>query len=125
MLPKINRVNKGQIDLIFNKGKYINSPNLTFKFIISGENKHSGFSFIVPKTVSKKAIVRNRLKRRGYAVLARYIDKLPSNLIGAFVFGKKSANSYGLPRKKNSKNSGKPVENLDNEIKILLNKLIF
>lgn len=118
MLPKSNRLDRKLVETIFKNGRFVNSVNLSFKFIknISINNK---ISFIVPKTASKKAVVRNLLRRRGYAVLKKYINQFPSGLTGVFVFGKKSVEVFG-GRKKTNYN---PIQNLENEIKNIVSKI--
>lgn len=116
MLLKKNRADKRQIDEIFKKGKSINSPNLTLKFIINSEARPNmlglassavKISFIAPKSAAKNAVRRNSLRRRGYIALAKYLDKFPAGLLGAFVF-KKPVDS---------------ILELEKEIKIILEKL--
>jgi ribonuclease P protein component len=87
MLPKKNRVDKKNIELIFKKGSFVSSPNFTFKFIFD-KNSVQRISFITPKTVSKLAVKRNFLRRKGYSVLKKYIDQFPAGLVGVFVFKK-------------------------------------
>jgi ribonuclease P protein component len=107
MLPKKNRVDKKIIEKIFQEGKFINSPNLTFKFILKKGDSTPQVSFLVPKSAVKKAVTRNLLRRKSYFVLEKYFDKLPVNLAGVFVFNKKKTSPY----------------NLEEEIKIILDKL--
>ena len=120
MLPKKNRTNKAGIDQIFKQGKSVFSGNLSFKYI---NQKEAGsvikVNFITPKTVSKKAVDRNLLRRRGYYLLAKHLDVFPTGMVGAFIFGKKSMKVFG--GRKNKKFN--PVNNLENEIKIILNKI--
>jgi len=103
MLPKKNRCNKKLIDEIFKSGRFINSANLTFKFVEICGNK--GFfvrkkesscslqkplltqiSFIAPKSVAKLAVKRNLLRRRGYVALEKYMGQFPVGLCGVFIF---------------------------------------
>jgi len=87
MLPKKNRVDKKTAEKIFKEGWFIGSPNLTLKFlIISGGQKQ--ISFVVPKTVSKKAVGRNLLRRRGYIALSKHFKNFPAGLRGVFIFKK-------------------------------------
>jgi ribonuclease P protein component len=85
MLPRKNRVNKKEVDLIFKQGRFINFPNLTFKYILTSKNLKK-ISFIAPKSVAKLAVKRNFLRRRGYNVLGKYIKQFPSGILGVFVF---------------------------------------
>ena len=119
MLPKTNRADKKAIERIFKEGRFISSPNLTLKFINSKSPETSKISFISPKTTSKKAVVRNLLRRRGYAVLEKHFDSFPSGLLSAFIFGKKGEKVFGGRKNKDYN----PIQNLENEIKIILNKL--
>ena len=120
MLSKKNRVDKKEIDLIFKKGRFVGSQNLTLKFFINlDKTKEKKISFITPKSVSKKAVIRNLLRRRGYAVLEKYMKQFPVAILGVFIFNKKSTEFFG--GRKNKKY--KPILNLENEIKNILNKI--
>lgn len=87
MLPKKNRADKNTVEAIFKDGRFINSPNLTFKFLLSGRPGKK-ISFIVPKSVSKLAVKRNLLRRLGYSVLSKHLSSFPSGLQAVFVFKK-------------------------------------
>lgn len=88
MLKKTNRVDKKNIDLIFKEGKFVNSPNLTFKFLLSPIKNPPRISFIAPKSVAKLAVKRNKLRRLGYTALNRHINQFPKGILGAFIFRK-------------------------------------
>lgn len=118
MLSKINRSDRKDIKQIFEFGRFVNSQNLTLKFILE-KTKNKKVSFIVPKTVSKKAIIRNLLRRRGYAILRKYFSRIPVGFKGVFLFGKKSVNAFGGRKTK----TFNPILNLENEIKNLLHKI--
>lgn len=107
MLSKKNRVDKKNIDLIFKEGKYLASPNLNFKFLVTESPKNARISFISPKNIVRLAIDRNRIRRRGYTALAKYIDQFPAGLLGAFIF----------------KNYQDDVKILESEIKNILDKI--
>ena len=64
MLPKNNRIKKKKdFDKIFNKGRFFREDFLVLRFL-SNNLKNSRFGFIVSQKVSKKAVLRNRIKRR-------------------------------------------------------------
>ncbi|MFA5932101.1 MAG: ribonuclease P protein component [Candidatus Paceibacterota bacterium] len=123
MLPKKNRADKKAVEKIFKEGKFVNSPNLTFKFVIRGENDflmsnteasyslRKSFSprvsVVVPKSVAKLAVKRNSLRRLLYSILIKYIKDLPVSLVGVFIF-KKAENDVTI---------------LENEIKTIFNKI--
>lgn len=91
MLPKANRANTKEIDAIFKGGKFLNSPNLTFKYLLSSAKadlKTNKISFIAPKSVAKLAVKRNALRRKGYRILKKLIDQFPFGIVGAFIFRK-------------------------------------
>jgi ribonuclease P protein component len=106
MLPKKNRAHKKDIDLLFKKGGFVASPSFTFKFI-SQKISSVRISFIVPKPVSKKAVIRNLLRRRGYIALEKHIKNFPSGLLGVFIFKKPEEN----------------VSKIEHEIKNILDKI--
>lgn len=119
MLPKKNRLNTKEVEDIFKKGSFLNSNNLTLKFILKKEGTSPKVSFLTPKTISKKAIVRNRLRRRGYEAIKGFFEVFPAGFVGAFVFGKKSEEFFGGGKEK--KKIAK--ENIENEIKTILDKM--
>ena len=118
MLPKKNRADRKTVEKVFKEGRFVNSPNLSFKYkLIAGLSPT--ISFTAPKTACKRAVGRNLLRRRGYAVLKKCFDQLPSSLVGVFVFGKKSLEVFGGKKTK----SYNPILNLENEIKNILSKI--
>ena len=95
MLPKKNRADKNIVKRVFAEGRFVNSENLTFKYVLDKENHIPMVSFVVPKTVSKKAVARNLLRRRGYSLLEKYFNEIPKNTLGVFILGKKSLATFG------------------------------
>lgn len=119
MTPKKNRLDKKIVDKIFKEGKFVNSPLLTFKYLYNKDILDFRISFIVPKTVSKKAVIRNLLRRRGYYSLNKLIKIVPRGTEGVIIFNKKSTDFFcGIKNKKNN-----PILNLEKEISIILNKI--
>jgi ribonuclease P protein component len=88
MLPKKNRADKKAVEKIFKEGKFLNSPNLTFKYIKNQKLSVPRISVIAPKSVAKLAVKRNLLRRRGYGVLGKYINQFPLDIWGVFIFKK-------------------------------------
>jgi ribonuclease P protein component len=88
MLPKKNRADRKAVEKIFKEGKFLNSPNLTFKFILSQYFVIPRISFIAPKNVSKLAVKRNLLRRHGYDALGKNLDQFPTGILGVFIFKK-------------------------------------
>ncbi|MES2416362.1 MAG: ribonuclease P protein component [Patescibacteria group bacterium] len=119
MLPKNNRNDRKTVEKVFKEGFFVNFTNISLKYIATKESFPPKISFISPKTASKKAVDRNQLRRRGYAVIKKYYASLPKGFIGCFVFGKKSLQVFG--GKKTLKYN--PILNLENEIKNILSKI--
>lgn len=64
MLPKINRLKKKKdFALVFKRGKGLQDDFLFIKFA-KNNLKISRFGFTVSNSLSKKAVVRNKLKRK-------------------------------------------------------------
>lgn len=64
MLPSKNRLNKKKdFENIFRKGKNFKEGFLLLK-IAKGESGQSRYGFIVSQKISKKAVIRNKVRRR-------------------------------------------------------------
>ena len=106
MLPKKNRANKKDIEKLFKNRGFFFSPNLTFRYSkLSIPGMDSRISFIVPKKVTKSAVLRNKLRRIGYIALEKHLNLLNMPVSGVFSFTKNN------------------TENIENEIKDLLSKV--
>lgn len=71
MLAKKYRLNKRQIGLIYKKGKRQNFGFVGVKFSSNGL-LHPRFAIVIPKSVVKKVVERNRLRR----VISSEIEKI-------------------------------------------------
>jgi len=109
MLPKKNRADKKTIEKIFKKSIFIGSHSLNLKYFFNKDNTSPRVSFIVPKTVEKKATERNFLRRKGYLILEKYWNKIPNDFVGVFIFNKQKEK--------------KLLEVIEEDIKIILNKI--
>ncbi|MFA5751323.1 MAG: ribonuclease P protein component [Candidatus Paceibacterota bacterium] len=117
MLKKTRRVNKNQVNNIFSFGRFISSQNISLKYVINSINYPARVSFISPKSVSKNAVSRNLLRRRGYEVIKNTISSLPDGFIGVFIFGKKSISSFGGKKNISCQNMAKQIQYILNKIK--------
>ena len=64
MLPPKNRlVKKNDFERLFKKGSFLNSQLFSLRFIKNGL-ADSRFGFVVSAKISKKAVERNKIKRR-------------------------------------------------------------
>lgn len=81
MLPKIHRLNKKEVETIFRNGQGVKEDFLILKIL---KNKFTGtkFSVIVPLKVSKKATLRNKIKRRISELLRVKIKNIKAGTCG-------------------------------------------
>lgn len=64
MLPKINRIKKKKdFEIIFKKGVSFKNSFLVLKVAKNNLNQNR-FGFVISQKVSKKAVVRNKIRRR-------------------------------------------------------------
>lgn len=75
MLKKQNRINKKLFKVVFEEGKPFSSGHIFLKTKKTGGD-NALFSFVAPLKVSKRAVVRNKLKRRGRYVAKKHLDLL-------------------------------------------------
>lgn len=76
MLAKINRLKKRKdFELIFKKGKKFKEDFLVLKIIKNNLNQ-SRFGFIVGGKISKKASLRNKIKRRLRELVRKKLKKI-------------------------------------------------
>jgi ribonuclease P protein component len=81
-------LNKEQFEMVMKKGKMIHSPLFSL-YYLKGES--SAFAAVASKKVSKKAVIRNRNKRRVREILRKNKEMLPS---GSYIlFIKKDLNA--------------------------------
>lgn len=80
MLTKINRLRKeNDFEKLFKKGKSFKNGFLILR-VAQNDLKESRFGFIVSQKVSKKATLRNKIKRRLRDVIQRNIKDVKKNL---------------------------------------------
>jgi len=110
MLPLSQRIRRRDFDDIFKKGRFWQSDNVSLVTLkIEGpDSNKSKFAFSASKKVSKKAVVRNKLRRRGYAAIQKLISKTKPSFLAVFIF-KKEADSLSF-------------EEIEKEITFLLRK---
>jgi ribonuclease P protein component len=64
MLPKENRLKKKkEFEAVFKGGRHIKSQNFFIKYLANGTDK-TRIGFVVSKKVGKRAVDRNKAKRR-------------------------------------------------------------
>ena len=86
MLKKINRLKKKKdFEKVLREGKGFKEDFLLFK-TIKNNLKVSRFGFIISQKVSKKAVVRNKLKRKTSELVRIKLDKIIKGIDGIFIF---------------------------------------
>jgi len=78
MLSKKYRIPKSLIALTIKRGFSVYTTNLTLKYL-PYKTEIPLFAFIIPKKVSKRAVVRNKLKRRVKAVIKNILNNIKDN----------------------------------------------
>jgi len=77
MLPEANRLKKEKdFERAFKKGKSYNQSFLFLKVFDSQDERQSRFGFVVSTKVSKKAVVRNKLKRQMREIVRERIEDI-------------------------------------------------
>jgi ribonuclease P protein component len=85
MLPRINRIKKkNDFEKIFKKGASFRDNFLILK-ILSNNLKVNRFASVISQKVSKKAVVRNKIRRRITAVIKTKITILKNGLDFVFI----------------------------------------
>ena len=98
MLPKSNRLRKKKdFDRVFKKGKRISENFLIFQFV-GNDLDCNRFGFVISKKVSKKATIRNSLKRKLGGLMEYKIAKKKNGIDGVFLVkpGLETENSVAI-----------------------------
>ena len=109
MLPKKQKLTKLDFSLFKKRGKILHSHHLTLTVYEAAQTKNNKFSFVVSKKVSKKSVVRNKLKRTGYDTIRSLMVHIKEKGVSCVFFLKNGAEN--LTKKQ-----------LSNEISELLGK---
>lgn len=59
----------GSLRYLFSKGKSVRSRHLQLRYVTNKTRLHSRFAVVVSKKVSKRAVYRNRIRRRIFEVI--------------------------------------------------------
>jgi ribonuclease P protein component len=89
MLPKKHRINRKLFEEVAKKGKSFSSKYLSLKIAPVSENQ-SRFAFVVSSKVAKKAVDRNKIKRRARNIVQKNLGKIKRQ-INAIIFFKQGA----------------------------------
>ena len=100
MLPKNKRITKELFQSILKTGRTLSSPLFLFRYM-SIPGMDTKYAFVVPKSVSKQAVKRNKLRRQGYNTLRT----LPLPLVSGIFFYKKGSEKTNLNEIKENVNT--------------------
>jgi len=92
MLPKLQKINREDFPKDFRKGRTYNSLNISLSVTKNKVNTPSKFSFVSSSKVSKKAIKRNLLRRRGYYIIRKNKTQIKPGFICVLFFKKGAVN---------------------------------
>lgn len=81
MLPKKERLSRVEFNQFFSVGKRHHSPSLQ---IIFAPHTSLHVSVVVSKKIAKRAVVRNKIRRRIYDIVRNYRSK--EAIRGVFIF---------------------------------------
>jgi ribonuclease P protein component len=79
MIPKKNRIEKSLFDSIYKSGTPIHTP-LFYLLYSHNSSLETKFSFVVSKKIAKTAVLRNKLRRRGYSVIRKNMSQIESHV---------------------------------------------
>lgn len=85
MLPKLNQLkNERDFERIFKRGKTYKDNLLTLR-MAPNDLRTSRFGFVVSRKVSKKATIRNLLKRRLRAIIRAELPRVRPGIDGVII----------------------------------------
>jgi len=84
MLPRKQRIESGQFSL-FKGARFLHTPHFLFRYKPLPSASVARAAVVVSTTTYKKAVDRNRIKRRTYAVLEQPLKTFPPLLLSVTV----------------------------------------
>jgi ribonuclease P protein component len=95
MLPRKRRVTSTLFQEVMDKGRSFHSPHLSAKVLFKDNVGTGHLSAVVPKKVAAKATVRNNFRRRIYAIVRMFENRLPIQS-AALIFVKKNISKLSI-----------------------------
>lgn len=95
MLPKKSRIPRKMFSLLLKQAKFFGNDLFLLRF---NQNQHSGsrFGVSVSKKVAKKAVLRNKLRRAGYELIAQNMPKIKKDIMALLSFKKVPTNKSSI-----------------------------
>lgn len=95
MLPSKNRMEREFFRLLFQKGRRMNFNGFVIIYSDSGVFKENKFGIVVSSSVSKKSVLRNKLKRRTRSIVLK-LSKSFDTPRGIIIIFKKQALAFSF-----------------------------
>ena len=93
MIPQKRKLTKDDFSYQKIPAKKAYSDNATLIIFKTKPNDNTKFSFIVSKAVSKKSVIRNKLKRIGYRTINSVLKNIENGFNCLFFFKKSASNA--------------------------------
>lgn len=81
MLPKRQRATKQLIENLFKNARRIKTSRFLVSFVALPGQKTPCISMVVSKKKAKSAVLRNRLRRKGYISVAPLVKNIKENMV--------------------------------------------
>ncbi|MEK9177609.1 MAG: ribonuclease P protein component [Patescibacteria group bacterium] len=91
MLKKSNRLTTKQVLDVLKNGKVLSSPLFILRYIINQSDTR--ISAVAPVKIAKKAVIRNRARRRVYGAIREFFSSIISG-VHAIIFSRSDLISY-------------------------------
>jgi ribonuclease P protein component len=85
MVPKHKRVTKDFFERVFKEGKIYSGEYMYCKVLVDIHLAVPHYAVVVPKKITRSAVLRNKFKRQGYAVIKKY-EKENEVIPGIYLF---------------------------------------
>lgn len=83
----------GSLRYVYKNGQAIRSHLVTVKYVTNPHREHSRFAVVVSKKVHKRAVGRNRIRRRIYEIIRRELPHMaPAHDVVVMVFSSEVIN---------------------------------
>ncbi len=89
MLPRKRRLNRKSIKKVLKESRFFFNHNFSLRYLVSPAEL-SKFAFVVPSIAAKKAVIRNKIKRRARAAVFKLLPFLKEGYLVALFFKKGS-----------------------------------
>jgi ribonuclease P protein component len=97
MLAKTRRIPRKTLEIVLKNGKSTHSPQFSVALLPQkNPEKPSQFAMVVSKKVAKIAVVRNKLRRRGYRAIEQALPDLKAGYF-VVIFFKKGTSELDVP----------------------------